>query len=66
MSAFAKILKTQDEVVAKPISTTFIESQPTVTCSTPYDWSATPLASLEHSHCMNEENRTCSSHHIQI
>ena len=66
MSAFAKILKTQDEVVPQPISNTFTESQPTVTCSTLYNWSATPLASLDHSHCMNEENRTCLSHHVQI
>ena len=30
------------------------DSQPTVTCST--SWSATPLASLDHSYSMNEEN----------
>ena len=28
------------------ISTTVTESQPTVICSTPYNWSATPFASL--------------------
>ena len=31
------------------------ESQPTVACSNPYKWPATPLASLHHSYCMNEE-----------
>ena len=43
----------EDYVVPLPIFTT--ESQPTVTCSTSYNWSATPLASLDHSYCMNEK-----------
>ena len=46
----------EDDVVPLPISTTVTESQPTVTCSTPHSWSATPLASLDHSYCINEEN----------
>ena len=31
----------EDDVVALPISTTVTKSQPAVTCSTPYNWSAT-------------------------
>ena len=46
----------EDDVVPLPISTTVTEPQPTVTCSTPYNWSASPLASLDHSYYMNEEN----------
>ena len=38
----------EDDVVPLPISPTVIESQPTVTCSTSYNWSATPLASPDH------------------
>ena len=53
----------EDDAVPLPISTTVTESQPLVTCSTPYYWPATPLASLVHSYSMNEE---CPSHHIQI
>ena len=49
----------EDYVVPLPIFTT--ESQPTVTCSTSYDWSATPLASLDHSYCMSEENMSLPS-----
>ena len=52
----------EDDVVPLPISTTVTESQPTVTCSTPYNWSATPLASLDHSYCMNEENMSLPSY----
>ena len=44
----------EDDVVPLPISTTVTESQPTVTCSIPYNLSVTPLASLDHSYCMNE------------
>ena len=54
----------EDDVVPLPISITVTESQPIVTCSTPYNWLATPLASLDHSYCINEE--TYPSHHIQI
>ena len=43
----------EDDVGPLPISTTVTESQPTVTCSIPYNWSSTPLASLDHSHCMD-------------
>ena len=43
-------------MVSLPISATVTESQPTVTCCPPYNLSATPLASLDHSYCMNEEN----------
>ena len=52
----------KDDVVPIPISITATESQPTVTCSTPYNWSATPLASLDHSYCMNEENMSLPSY----
>ena len=38
------------------------ESQPTVTCRNPYNWSATPLASLDHSYHMNEENMSLPSY----
>ena len=51
-----------DDLVPLPISTTATESQPTVTCSTPYNWSATPLASLDHWYCMNEQNMSLSSY----
>ena len=44
----------EDYVVPLTIFTT--GSQPPVTFSTPYNWSANPLASLDHSDCMNEEN----------
>ena len=43
----------EDDVGPLPISTTVTESQPTVTCSIPYNWSSTPLASLDHSYCMD-------------
>ena len=49
-----------DYVVPLPMFTT--ESQPTVTCSTPYNWSTTSLASLDHSNCMNEENMSLPSY----
>ena len=52
----------EDDVVPLPISTTDTESQPTVTCSTSYNWSATPLASPDHSCCMNEENMSFPSY----
>ena len=52
----------ENNVVPLPISTAVTESQPTVTCSTPYNWSATPLASLDHSYCMNEENISLPSY----
>ena len=51
-----------DDLVPLPISTTVAESQPTVTCSTPYNWSATRLASLVHSYCMNEQNMSLPSY----
>ena len=44
----------EDDVVPLPLSTTVIELQPTVTCSTSYKWLTTLLASLDHSYCMNE------------
>ena len=44
----------EDDAVPLPISTTVTDSQPTVTCSIPYNLSVTPLASLDHSYCMNE------------
>ena len=37
----------EDDAVPLPIFTTLTELQPSVTCSTPYKWSATTLASLE-------------------
>ena len=49
----------ENYVVLLPICTT--KSQPTVTCSTSYNWSATPLASLDHSYCMKEENMSLPS-----
>ena len=49
-----------DDIVPLPISTTVTESQPKVTCSTPNNWSATPLASLVYSYCMNEETMSLS------
>ena len=52
----------EDDVIPLPISTTVTESQPTVTYSTPYNWSATPLAVLDHSYCMNEENMSLPSY----
>ena len=50
------------DVVPLPMSTTVTESQPTVTCSTSYNWSATPLPSLDHTYCMNEENMSLPSY----
>ena len=32
-----------DDIVSLYVSTTVTESQPIVTCSTPYNWSATPF-----------------------
>ena len=52
----------EDDVVPLLISTTVTESQPTVICSTPYNWSATPIASLDHSYSMNEENMALPSY----
>ena len=52
----------EGDVVPLPISTTATESQPTVTSRTPYNWSTTPLASLDHSYCMNEENKPLPSY----
>ena len=52
----------EDDVARLPISITVTGSQPTVTCSTPYNWSATPWASLDHSYCMNEENVSLPSY----
>ena len=37
-----------DEDYVVLLSTFTTESQPTVTCNTPYNWSVTPLASLDH------------------
>ena len=37
-------------------------SHVTVTCTTPYNFSATPLASLHHTYCMNEENMSLPSY----
>ena len=54
-----------DDVVPLAISTTATELQPTVKCSTPYNWSATPLASFDYSYCINEENIS-PPYHIQI
>ena len=53
---------TKRKQVPLPISTTVTESPPTATYSTPYNWSATPLASLDHSYCMNEENKPLPSY----
>ena len=39
----------EDDVVPLPISTTVTESRPTITRSTPYNCSDTPLVSLDHS-----------------
>ena len=50
------------DVVSLPISTTVTESELSITCSSPYNWSATPLASLDHSYCMNEENISLPSY----
>ena len=50
------------DVVSLPISTTVTESELSITCSSPYNWSATPLASLDHSYCMNEENMSHASY----
>ena len=44
------------------MSTAVTESQPTVTCSPSYNWSATPLPSLDHTYCMNEENMSLPSY----
>ena len=54
-----KNVNDEDNVVPLPIFTT--ELKPKVTYSTPYNWSATPLASLDHSYCMNEENMSLPS-----
>ena len=52
-----------DEDYAVPLPIFFTtESQPTVTCNTPYNWSITPLASLDHSYCMNERNMSLPSY----
>ena len=48
-----------DYVVPLPVFTT--ESQPAVACSTRYSCSTSSLASLDHSHCMNEENMALPS-----
>ena len=34
----------------------------TITCNTPYNWSAIPLASPDHSYCVNEENMSLPSY----
>ena len=52
----------EDDVVPLPISTTVTESRPTITRSTPYNCSDTPLASLDHSYCMHEENMSLPSY----
>ena len=52
----------KDDAVPLSISTTVTKSHPTVTCSTPYNWSATPLASFDHSYCMHEENMSLPSY----
>ena len=49
-------------VVPLPIITT--ELQPTVTCKTPYNWSAAHLASLDHSYGLNEENMSLPSYSV--
>ena len=52
-----------DEDYAVPLTIFFTtESQPTVTCNTPYNCSVTPFASLDHSYCMNEENMSLPSY----
>ena len=52
-----------DEDYAVPLTIFFTaESQPTVTCNTPYNCSVTPLASLDYSYCMNEENMSLPSY----
>ena len=51
----------EDDVVPLPTSTTVTESRPTITRSTPYNCSDTPLASLDHSCCMHEENMSLPS-----
>ena len=56
-----KDVNDEDYVVPLPIFFT-TESQSTVTCSTPYNWSVTPSASLDHSYCMNEENMSLPSY----
>ena len=52
----------EGDVVPLLISTTVTESRPTVTSSTLYNWSATPLASLDHPYYMNEENKSLLSY----
>ena len=52
----------EDDVVPLPISTTVTESQPTATCNIFNKKPATPLASLDHSYCMNEENMSLPSY----
>ena len=52
----------EDDVVPLPISTTVTESQPAVTYSTLYNWSATPLTSFDHSYCKNKENKSIPSY----
>ena len=56
-----KYVNDEDYVVSLPIFFT-TESQSTVTCNTPYNWSVTPLASLDHSYCINEENMSLPSY----
>ena len=52
----------EGDVVPLLISTTVTESRPTVTSSTLYNWSATPLASLDYSYYTNEENKSLPSY----
>ena len=51
-----------DDVVPLPTVTEWITTYQPVTSSTPYNWSATPLPSLDHSYCMNEGNMSLPSY----
>ena len=55
-----KMMSMMKIIVPLPIFAT--ELQPAVTCSTSYNWSATPLASPGHFYSMNEENMSLPSY----
>ena len=55
-----KMMSMMKIIVPLPIFAT--ELQPAVTCSTSYNWSATPLASPGYFYSMNEENMSLPSY----
>ena len=55
----------EDDVVPLPISTTVTESQPTITCSTPYNWSADEIKALKIEHNILKDKIKASSDQLK-